>query len=63
MFYGCTSLTYIKMLATDIRAENCLGNWVKDVSTTGTFIKHPDANLPRGKSGIPSGWTVETATS
>ena len=63
MFYGCTSLTYIKMLATDIRAENCLGNWVKDVSTTGTFIKHPDANLPRGASGIPSGWTVETATS
>ena len=63
MFYGCTSLTYIKMLATYISATGCLALWVKDVSTTGTFIKHPDANLPTGDSGIPSGWTVETATS
>ena len=51
------------MLATDISAETCLGNWVKNVSTTGTFVKHPDAKIPTGISGIPSGWTVETATS
>ena len=62
MFYDCPNLTYIKMLATDIRAKNCLGNWVANVSTTGTFVKHPDAKLPNGGSGIPSGWTVETAT-
>ena len=36
--------------------------WVKNVSTTGTFVKHPDAILRTGESGIPSGWTVETAT-
>ena len=63
MFSNCTSLTYIKMLATDISANSCIRLWVENVAPTGTFIKHPDANLPRGASGIPSGWTVETATS
>ena len=62
MFYGCTNLNYIKMLAT-VWATRPLNNWVQDVSSTGTFIKHPDADIPTGKSGIPSGWTVETATS
>ena len=63
MFYGCTSLNYIKMLSTDISASNCLYDWVIGVAPTGTFVKHPDANIPTGTSGIPSGWTVETATS
>ena len=62
MFEGCANLTYIKMLATDMSADSCIRGWVKNVSTTGTFVKHPDANLPTGESGIPSGWTVETAT-
>ena len=62
MFDGCTKLNYIKMLATDISANNCLANWVTDVSSTGKFVKHPDAFIPRGKDGIPRGWTVETAT-
>ena len=63
MFDGCAKLNYIKMLATDISANNCLANWVTDVSSKGTFVKHPDANIPRGGDGIPRGWTVETATS
>ena len=62
MFYNCTSLNYIKMLSTDISASNCLYDWVNGVPSTGTFVKHPDANIPTGRSGIPSGWTVETAT-
>ena len=62
MFSGCTSLKYVKMLATDISASNCLYYWVHNVAPTGTFIKHPDANIPTGISGIPSGWTVKTAT-
>ena len=61
MFYGCTSLNYIKMLAT-VWATRPLIKWVEGVSSTGTFIKHPDANIPTGANGIPSGWTVETAT-
>lgn len=63
MFTDCTNLNYIKMLATDISATDCLFNWVIGVSETGTFVKHPDATIPTGLSGIPEGWTIETATS
>ena len=59
MFYKCYKLNYIKMLATDISANNCLTNWVSGVSSSGTFVKHPDmTTLPTGTSGILSGWTV-----
>ena len=62
MFGTCRNLKYIKMLATGISASYCLNKWVENVASTGTFIKHPDANLKKGTSGIPRGWTVETAT-
>ena len=62
MFSGCASLKQITMLATDISASSCLNNWVDGVSSTGTFVKHPDmTSLPTGSSGIPSNWTVEDA--
>ena len=63
MFEGCTNLNYIKMLATDIIGPiSCLNNWVKGVSNTGTFVKHPNmTSLPTGPSGIPEGWTVQDA--
>ena len=61
MFNGCTNLNYIKMLATDISATDCLYNWVIGVSSTGTFVKHPNmTSLSTGTSGIPTGWTVYT---
>lgn len=64
MFEGCTKLNYIKMLATDISASSCLSNWVYNVASTGIFVKHPNmTSLPTGTSGIPSGWTVQNATS
>ena len=60
MFYNCSKLNYIKMLATDISATRCLADWLYRVSSTGTFVKHPDmTSLPSGSSGIPKGWTVE----
>jgi hypothetical protein len=61
MFQSCTSLSHIKCLATDISATYCTDNWVYGgVSSTGTFVKHPDMNdWTTGNSGIPSGWTVE----
>ena len=62
MFAGCTKLNYVKMMATDVSAKDCLLGWVNNVAPTGTFVKHPDADLPSGKDGIPDGWTVETAT-
>jgi hypothetical protein len=50
------------MLATDISADYCLYNWVSNVSSSGTFIKHPDmTSLPIGESGIPEGWEVKAA--
>ena len=59
MFSGCKKLNYIKMLATDISTPSCLYNWVYNISSTGTFVKHPDmTSLPTSVSGIPSGWTV-----
>ena len=59
MFRDCTNLSEITMLATDISATSCLTGWVSGVSSTGTFIKHPDmTSLPTGVDGIPSGWEV-----
>ena len=63
MFNECTKLNYIKMLGVDI-SKTGLSSWVYQVQTTeGTFVKHPDAKLSTGESGIPKNWTVETATS
>lgn len=62
MFSNCPNLRYIKMLATDISAYDCLHKWVDGVSSTGTFVKHPNmTSLPRGVNGIPEGWTVINA--
>ena len=62
MFYGCIRLNYIKMLAIDISASKCLTEWVYSVYSTGVFVKNPSATWDvRGTSGIPEGWTVQTA--
>ena len=59
MFRGCTKLNYIKMLAINISAMDCLSGWVSNVASTGTFVKNPAmTSLPTGINGIPSGWTV-----
>ena len=57
MFTGCRSLNYIKCLATTIPA-NCLTNWVKSVSSSGTFVKKENVTWPTGNSGTPTGWTI-----
>lgn len=58
MFEGCTILNHITMLATD-KTSYSLHDWVSGVSSTGTFVKHPDMDtLPTGQHGIPEGWTV-----
>ena len=62
MFERCKKLNYIKMLATNISASDCLARWVYGVSSTGTFVKNAAmTSLPTGNSGIPSGWTVQDA--
>lgn len=59
MFYGCTNLNHITMLATDMSAEDCFNGWVEDVSSTGIFVKHPDATGTNFiEVCVPKGWTV-----
>lgn len=66
MFSGCTNLNYIKAMFTN--TPNPVGtlNWVKNVSSTGTFVMNADATWDpeeyRGINGIPEGWTVEKVT-
>ena len=63
MFQDCTNLNYIKCLATDISASNCLNNWVGGVASSGTFVKDSSmTSWPTGTSGIPNNWTVQDAT-
>jgi hypothetical protein len=61
MFSSCNKLNYIKMLATDISALNCLKSWVSGVADSGTFVKNKNATWDIvGVSGIPEGWAVMT---
>lgn len=55
MFRGCSSLNYVRCLATN-RPTQLM--WLDGVSTTGTFVKAAGANWQSGAHGIPSGWTV-----
>ena len=63
MFNGCTSLNYIKAMFTTTPSNSYTYNWVSGVSATGTFIKNSSAQWNvSGDNGIPSGWTVQTAS-
>ena len=62
MFRGCTSLNYIKAMFTTTPGTDTM-NWVDGVASTGTFVKNSAATWNvTGVYGIPSGWTVETAS-
>ena len=61
LFYGCSNLNYVRCLATDISATDCLTNWMSGVPSTGTFVKQANSQWPEGTDGIPEGWTVENA--
>lgn len=64
MFNNCTNLNYIKCLATDISASNCLMNWVENVASTGIFVKNSAATWNvTGVDGVPTGWTIQRASS
>ena len=63
MFLGCTSLNYIKAMFTTTPSDTYTKNWVQNVSATGTFVKNSAAQWNvTGNNGIPSGWTVQTAS-
>lgn len=59
MFQNCTNLNYIKCLATNTSATDCVWQWVSGVQTTsGVFVKDPTMSWPVNANGIPTNWTV-----
>lgn len=57
MFENCSSLNYIKCLATGTVTWQLVNNWVIGVAATGTFVTPSTTTWGSGNSGIPSGWT------
>ena len=63
MFYDCYNLNYIKAMFTTTPSTTYTSNWVSGVSSRGTFVKNSAATWNvTGTYGIPSGWTVQTAS-
>ena len=61
MFHNCSKLNYVKAMFTTIQT-NALTSWLDGVSPTGTFVKNASATWTNEQAGIPSGWTVQTAS-
>ena len=61
IFEGCTNLNYIKAMFTTTPSTTYTENWVRNVASTGTFVKNIAATWDvTGVNGIPTGWTVVT---
>jgi hypothetical protein len=59
MFNGCSKLNYIKALFTTTPGSSYTYDWVKGVSSSGTFVKNVDATWDvTGADGVPSDWAV-----
>lgn len=71
MFQSCSKLSYIKaMFTTDPGSGSNSNqarysyNWVSGVASSGTFVKSSKASWSRtGNHAVPSGWTIQTASS
>ena len=62
MFSGCTNLNYIKAMFTTTPSSTYTSDWVRNVAASGTFVKNSAATWDvTGSSGIPTGWTIQTA--
>lgn len=60
MFKDCSSLNYIKCLATNRTTAFDTNDWLKNVSSSGTFVKANGAEFWKtGTSNIPSDWEVQ----
>ena len=68
MFYGCSSLNEVNCYMPSTISEEdiptytgdgsntSMEQWLKGVSSTGTFYTNKDADWPSGTNGIPTGW-------
>ena len=62
MFYGCTKLNYVKAMFLNASNDYYNDFWLYNVSPTGTFVKNSAATWTNTQAGIPTGWTVQTAS-
>ena len=63
MFERCLSLNYIKAMFTTTPSGSYTGSWVSNVASSGTFVKNSAATWNvSGDNGIPTGWTIQTAS-
>lgn len=62
MFRNCSSLNYVKAMFISGSYNTNAYNWLNGVSATGTFVKNSEATWSNTEWGIPTGWTVTTAS-
>ena len=63
MFSACENLNYVKaMFITDPTTGTYVPSWLDGVPETGTFVKNAAATWDNTAAGIPTGWTVQTAS-
>ena len=63
IFEHCSKLNYVKAMFIDIQTvRDFVDFWLYGVSSTGTFVKNSAATWTNDEAGIPSGWTVQTAS-
>lgn len=64
MFKSCSNLSYIKAMFKTKPSDSTTKDWVSGVAASGVFVKNSAATWDvTGTNGIPSGWTVQTASS
>ena len=62
MFYGCSRLVYVKAMFTTTPGDYT-SNWLTNVGANGTFVKNASATWNvSGNNGVPTSWTIQTAT-
>lgn len=63
MFFNCNSLRYVKAMFTTTPSADYTTYWLIGTASGGTFVKNSAASWNvTGDHGIPSSWTVETAS-
>lgn len=64
MFRNCSNLNYIKAMFTTTPSTSYTRSWVSGVASSGTFVKNTAATWSvSGVNGVPSNWTIQTASS
>ena len=67
MFYGCSALSSVKMLATNVEANQCLDDWLTNAGTSASSrtltVANDDVyNTMITKSYLPDNWKSGSAT-